>query len=91
MAAIGSYTVALLARVGDNEPIELGTLDIPIEASPSVKGEAFAPIRVNSRAMAASLADALEQAAVTIRQDHALPRQSASDLLSAAHNVGVAL
>lgn len=68
MATIGTFNVDLLAQVAGGEPHNIGTLHIPIATSTA----SFRPgegIRVDDRQMMLGFADALEQAARTIRAE----------------------
>lgn len=68
-ATIGTFNVALLARVGDNTPQAIGTLQVPIVAGSG----AFTPgegIRVDQASTMLGVADALEKAARQIRGEY---------------------
>lgn len=66
---LGTFKVALLAKIAGGEAHEIGELSIPITASSStfVPGEG---IRIDQHAMMLHLADALEQAAKSMRREH---------------------
>lgn len=66
---LGTFKVSLLAKIAGGEAHEIGELSIPITASRTT----FTPgegIRVDQHAMMQHLADALEQAAASIRREH---------------------
>lgn len=67
MAEIGTMSAALLIKVGDGEPFEVGTLSLDISGHVSLRG-GYATVEVDSAALRHSLADALEDGAKQLRE-----------------------
>lgn len=68
MAHIGSIATKILIKVADGEPVEIGSLHIPIAGGPDLRiGEG---IHVDGDTLMLNIAAALDDAAQRIRKDH---------------------
>ena len=65
--SIGSLNARLLIQVADGEPVELGTMSIPIEVT-GFGSRGIGGVSVSQESVTASIADALEQGTKALRE-----------------------
>lgn len=69
-ATLGTIQTKLLAQIADGEPIELGTITVPLEVD-AFQGRGIGEIRIDHGTVTNAIADALEQGARSLRNGRA--------------------